>query len=83
MMTTPKNIKLTYFDIEGAAEPVRLALILSGTDFTDVCRLERSQTENALWSCARPDDGRWTHETAIHGPLAIGGLRILRNALSA
>ena len=34
-MTTPKNIKLTYFDIEGAAEPVRLALILSGTDFTD------------------------------------------------
>lgn len=29
------TIKLTYFDIEGAAEPVRLALILSGTEFDD------------------------------------------------
>jgi len=31
---TPK-IELTYFDIEGAGEPVRLALLLSGTDFKD------------------------------------------------
>jgi glutathione S-transferase len=29
------SIKLTYFDIEGAAEPVRLALVLSGTPFED------------------------------------------------
>uniref|UniRef100_A0A7S1IXQ5 Glutathione transferase n=1 Tax=Eutreptiella gymnastica TaxID=73025 RepID=A0A7S1IXQ5_9EUGL len=29
------NIKLTYFDIEGAAEKVRLALVLSGTPFED------------------------------------------------
>ena len=36
-MTTSdsKKIKLTYFDIEGAAEPVRLALVLSGTEFED------------------------------------------------
>jgi len=31
---TPK-IKLTYFNIEGAAEPVRLALVLSGTEYED------------------------------------------------
>jgi glutathione S-transferase len=36
-MTTSDNkkIKLTYFDIEGAGEPVRLALVLSGTEFED------------------------------------------------
>jgi len=28
-------IKLTYFNIEGAAEPLRLALKVSGTDFED------------------------------------------------
>lgn len=30
------TIKLTYFDIEGVAEAVRLALLLSGTPFEDV-----------------------------------------------
>lgn len=30
------NIKLTYFDTEGTAEPVRLALLLSKTPFEDV-----------------------------------------------
>lgn len=30
-----QSIKLTYFNIEGAAEPVRLALKLSGTEFED------------------------------------------------
>jgi glutathione S-transferase len=34
--TKPSSIKLTYFDIEGAAEPTRLALTLSGTPFEDV-----------------------------------------------
>ena len=29
------KIKLTYFDIEGAGEPVRLALILAGKEFED------------------------------------------------
>ena len=29
------SIKLTYFDIEGRAEPTRLALVLSGTAFED------------------------------------------------
>jgi glutathione S-transferase len=34
--TTFKMIKLTYFDIEGAAECVRLSLLLSGTPFEDI-----------------------------------------------
>jgi len=33
--TMAPSIKLTYFDIEGAGEPVRLALLLSGTEFED------------------------------------------------
>jgi len=31
----PPSIKLTYFDIEGVAEPIRLALLLSGLEFED------------------------------------------------
>jgi prostaglandin-H2 D-isomerase / glutathione transferase len=34
-MSSNKLIKLTYFDFEGFAEPVRLALLLSGTPFED------------------------------------------------
>jgi glutathione S-transferase len=30
------KIKLTYFDIEGAAEPTRLALALAGQEYEDV-----------------------------------------------
>ena len=33
--TTMPKIKLTYFDIEGAAEPVRLALALAGQEYED------------------------------------------------
>merc|ERR1712176_950810 len=33
--TTKPKIKLTYFDIEAAGEPVRLALLLSNTPFED------------------------------------------------
>jgi len=32
---SPSSVKLTYFDIEAAAEPIRLALILAGVDFED------------------------------------------------
>lgn len=47
MPTTP-SIKLTYFDIEGKAEPVRLALVLSGTEFED----ERVQFSD--WPAMKP-----------------------------
>lgn len=33
---SPSSIKLTYFDIEGAAEPTRLAFLLAGVAFEDV-----------------------------------------------
>jgi prostaglandin-H2 D-isomerase / glutathione transferase len=33
---SPPSIKLTYFDIEGVAEPIRLALLLAGIEFDDV-----------------------------------------------
>jgi glutathione S-transferase len=42
------SIKLTYFDIEGRAEPVRLALLLSGTEFED----ERIQFKD--WADLKP-----------------------------
>jgi hypothetical protein len=35
LTTMSPTIKLSYFDIEGAAEPTRLALILTGTAFED------------------------------------------------
>eukprot|EP00526_Cylindrotheca_closterium_P019859 CAMPEP_0113635392 /NCGR_PEP_ID=MMETSP0017_2-20120614/18451_1 /TAXON_ID=2856 /ORGANISM="Cylindrotheca closterium" /LENGTH=230 /DNA_ID=CAMNT_0000546175 /DNA_START=54 /DNA_END=746 /DNA_ORIENTATION=- /assembly_acc=CAM_ASM_000147 len=34
-MSVPSKLKLTYFDIEGAAEPVRLAFTLAGIPFED------------------------------------------------
>uniref|UniRef100_A0A7S4Q9D7 Glutathione transferase n=1 Tax=Alexandrium monilatum TaxID=311494 RepID=A0A7S4Q9D7_9DINO len=34
------KVKLTYFDIEAAAEKVRLALVMTGTEFED-CRIKR------------------------------------------
>ena len=36
------NIKLTYFGIQGPAEPTRLALVLAGIPFEDV-RINRDQ----------------------------------------
>uniref|UniRef100_A0A0G4I631 GST N-terminal domain-containing protein n=1 Tax=Chromera velia CCMP2878 TaxID=1169474 RepID=A0A0G4I631_9ALVE len=34
-MKAPQKVKLTYFNIEGVAEKVRLALLLTGTPFED------------------------------------------------
>lgn len=36
VMSMSPAIKLTYFDIEGVAEPIRLALVLSNTEFEDI-----------------------------------------------
>eukprot|EP00811_Abedinium_folium_P005203 NODE_14791_length_1085_cov_20.363257.p1 GENE.NODE_14791_length_1085_cov_20.363257~~NODE_14791_length_1085_cov_20.363257.p1 ORF type:complete len:228 (+),score=71.90 NODE_14791_length_1085_cov_20.363257:111-794(+) len=41
-------IKLTYFDIEGAAEKIRLALVLTRTPFEDI-RLKRDE-----WTAMKP-----------------------------
>lgn len=38
-MSSSPTIKLTYFDIEGAGEPIRLALLLAGVEFED-CRIK-------------------------------------------
>jgi glutathione S-transferase len=42
------QIKLTYFDIEAAAEPIRLALVLSGTEFED------DRVQFADWPAMKP-----------------------------
>ena len=46
--TMSDTIKLTYFDIEGVAEAVRLALLLSGTPFEDV------RVQFADWPAMKP-----------------------------
>ena len=35
MTAPPSDLKLSYFDIEGVAEPIRLTLVLKGVDFED------------------------------------------------
>lgn len=64
-MTTDKNpkIKLTYFDIEGVAESVRLAFILAGIEFEDN-RIQfsqwselKSKTPNGLLPVMTINDG--------------------------
>eukprot|EP01062_Namystynia_karyoxenos_P071982 TRINITY_DN6781_c0_g1_i2.p2 TRINITY_DN6781_c0_g1~~TRINITY_DN6781_c0_g1_i2.p2 ORF type:complete len:223 (+),score=83.14 TRINITY_DN6781_c0_g1_i2:81-749(+) len=42
------KIKLTYFNIQGVAEKVRLALVLNGVDFED-CRVSRDE-----WATLKP-----------------------------
>lgn len=46
--TMSDTIKLTYFDIEGVAEAVRLALVVSGTPFEDV------RVQFADWPAMKP-----------------------------
>lgn len=45
---SPASIKLTYFDIEGVAESVRLALVLAGINFEDA-RIGREE-----WQTLKP-----------------------------
>ena len=72
-MSTPK-IKLSYFDIEGAAEKVRLALVLSKTPFEDV------RVGFADWSTLKPTTpaGALPVMTVDDGPMRTESGAMLR-----
>jgi glutathione S-transferase len=68
------SIKLTYFDIEGAAEPTRLALLLSGTAFED----ERIKFPD--WAALKPTTpyGQLPLMTIDNGPVRTQSGAMLR-----
>jgi len=76
-MTTPK-IKLTYFDIEGVAEPIRLAFALADVEFEDD-RINFSQ-----WSELKPKTphGTLPMMTIDDGPAIVQSQAMLRYAAS-
>ena len=70
-METPK-IALHYFDIQGPAEPARLALVVGGVSFEDV-RYDRERmlkAKQAVKTC-RPDSGRTELATCARNTLAL------------
>jgi glutathione S-transferase len=71
--TLPK-IKLTYFDIEAAAEPIRLALVLSGVDFED------DRIAFSDWSALKPTTpyGQLPLMTVNDGPVRTQSGAMLR-----
>jgi glutathione S-transferase len=72
-MKTP-SIKLTYFDIEGAAEPVRLALVLSKTPFED------NRVQFSEWAELKPKTpgGQLPFMTIDDGPMRTQSKAMLR-----
>ena len=72
-MATPK-IKFTYFDIEGAGEQARLALVLSKTPFEDH-RIQFSE-----WGELKPKtpDGQVPLLTVDDGPVRTQSRAIVR-----
>ena len=67
-------IKLTYFDIEGVAEAVRLALVLSGTEFEDV------RVKFPEWGALKPTTkfGQLPIMTIDNGPQRVQSKAMLR-----
>jgi len=80
MTTTDNNpkIKLTYFDIEGVAEAVRLAFILAGIEFEDD-RIQMSQW-NELKS--KTPNGQLPVMTINDGPMLSQSSAMIRYAAS-
>jgi len=80
MTTTDNNpkIKLTYFDIEGVAEAVRLAFILAGIEFEDD-RIQMSQ-----WSelKSKTPNGQLPVMTINDGPMLSQSSAMIRYAAS-
>ena len=76
-MTAPK-IKLTYFDIEGVAEPVRLAFALAGVDFED------DRVKFPQWAELKPQTPHGTLPimTIDDGPAIVQSQAMLRYAAS-
>ena len=76
-MTTPK-IKLTYFDIEGVAEPIRLAFALAGVDFED------DRVKFPQWAELKPKTPHGTLPimTIDDGPVIVQSQAMLRYAAS-
>lgn len=68
------QIKLTYFDIEGAAEPIRLALVLAGADFED------DRVGFADWPALKPTTpfGQVPLMTVDNGPVRTQSGAMLR-----
>jgi glutathione S-transferase len=68
------KIKLTYFDMEGAAECIRLALVLTGTEFEDE-RIQGSQ-----WKDMKPKTpyGGLPIMTVDDGPMRTESKAMLR-----
>jgi glutathione S-transferase len=68
------KIKLTYFDIEGAGEPIRLALVLAGADFEDV------RLSFADWPALKPTTpyGQLPIMTVNDGPVRTQSGAMLR-----
>ena len=76
-MTAPK-IKLTYFDIEGVAEPIRLAFALAGVEFED------DRVKFPQWAELKPKTPHGTLPimTIDDGPVIVQSQAMLRYAAS-
>lgn len=74
-LSAPVKLKLTYFDIEGVAECVRLALVLSKVDFED------ERVEFANWKDIKPTlpFGQLPVMTINNGPMITQSKALLRH----
>ena len=78
MTASAPKIKLTYFDIEGVAEPIRLAFALAGVDFED------DRVKFPQWAELKPQTPHGTLPimTIDDGPAIVQSQAMLRYAAS-